>query len=235
MGFASSRTVRKVLLLVTSALVLLGFLYECVDYGQRETALADVLKLFDLNEENNVPALYSAALLLVASVLLGRIAVLQRSNRERLQWVGLAAIFVYLSIDEALEIHEHLKHSRAFLSPEHFLYQDAWVFFGFAGVAAVGLTYAKFVLKLPQRLRDLFLISAGLYVAGALGMEIVGGYWQFVQGKDFVHALLATVEEMLEMLGIVLFISALLQALESFRPQCLAGQQQVKRKRMTHL
>ncbi|MEM1369012.1 MAG: hypothetical protein AAGG02_13545, partial [Cyanobacteria bacterium P01_H01_bin.15] len=65
--------------------------------------------------------------------------------------------------------------------------------------------------------RTLLFISAGLYIFGALGLEIIGGYWQFFQGKDLVHGLLASLEELLEMLGISLFIATLLGVVEESR------------------
>ena len=55
------------------------------------------------------------------------------------------------------------------------------------------------------------MLSAGIYILGALGLEIIGGYWEFFQGeKDFIHAVLASIEELLEMFGIILFINTLL-------------------------
>ncbi|GAB4386509.1 MAG: hypothetical protein Kow00121_53270 [Elainellaceae cyanobacterium] len=208
--------IKKVLTITTLVLVFLGFAYQCIDHlwHKDEIIISNSLSLFNLNEENNIPAFYSALLLLSAAGLLGQIAYLERRSRYRLHWVGLSALFAYLSYDEAFVVHENLKQARIFLTAEHFLYDDAWIFIGFAFVAIVGLLYSRFILKLPQQIRTLFLVSGGIYVSGALGMEVIGGYWQFLHGKDFIHALFATIEESLEMMGVVLFIYALLQLID---------------------
>lgn len=105
-------TTRKVLTITTLILVFLGFLYQCVEHLWGEIALANALSLFDLNGEENIPAFYSAALLLSAAVLLGRIAFLKRRSRYCLYWASLSMLFVYLSVDEAMAIHEDMKQAR---------------------------------------------------------------------------------------------------------------------------
>ena len=57
-------------------------------------------------------------------------------------------------------------------------------------VLIVGLAYARFLFELPAKTRNLFLIAATLYVEGALGIEMVGGYYSSqMGGKDVVLAL----------------------------------------------
>jgi hypothetical protein len=54
-------------------------------------------------------------------------------------------------------------------------------------------------------------MSAGIiFVAGAVGMEMVGGRYVFYNGKEELqYALMVTLEELLEMTGIIIFIYAL--------------------------
>ena len=121
-----------------------------------------------------------------------------------------------MALDEAFSIHEGMKYARKILvlDKDNALYNDAWVFIGMAFLTVFLLIYLRFLKSLNKRVRSLFLLSAGIYILGALGLEIIGGYWEFFQGKDFIHAFLVCIEELLEMFGIILFINTLLGIIE---------------------
>ena len=75
----------------------------------------------------------------------------------------------------------------------------------------------------PTRLR---LIIAGMvYVTGALGMELVGGWhWDTFGGGDTLgYGAITTVEELLEVTGLALLIYALVFHAESFRPRLVGN------------
>lgn len=93
----------------------------------------------------------------------------------------------------------------------------AWIVpYGIA-VLLLGVAYVPFILKLPAKIRKLFLISGSLFITGAVGLEILGGQQDEIYGTyNLVYALLYTVEELLEMLGIALFIYALLLYISDF-------------------
>jgi hypothetical protein len=92
----------------------------------------------------------------------------------------------------------------------------AWSVLGVVFVLAFALVYLPFVLRLESSTRRLFIVSGGLYVGGALGMELVQGWHDGLYGINGTTALITTVEEVLEMLGIVVFIYALLSRLGSY-------------------
>jgi uncharacterized membrane protein len=57
----------------------------------------------------------------------------------------------------------------------------------------------------------LFFLSAGLFLAGTLGLEMAGGRYVEMHGNGtFTYALIATVEETLELIGLVVFLYALM-------------------------
>ena len=59
--------------------------------------------------EANVPTLYSSVALLSSSMLLAFIALAHKRNgSSSLPWVGLALVFLFLSVDEIASIHEKL-------------------------------------------------------------------------------------------------------------------------------
>jgi hypothetical protein len=61
----------------------------------------------------------------------------------------------------------------------------------------------------------LFVAAGSIYLAGALGFELAGGWYlsQADASEDLRYSLLVAAEESLEMSGIVLFIYALLDHL----------------------
>lgn len=172
---------------------------------------------FNLDLENNIPSWYASSALFLCAFLLGVIGVAkqhEQAPRSR-QWLGLAAIFLYLSLDEAASLHEMaMPLGRALLNQLgvssgylHF----AWVIFGMIAVSIVGFSYLGFLRALPTATKRMFVIAGMLYVAGALGIEIFGGKVASQGEMDSMfYAVLVAVEEGLEMFGIVLFNYAVL-------------------------
>ena len=79
----------------------------------------------------------------------------------------------------------------------------------------MALLFSGFLRKLPAETRRNLLVAGAVYVAGALGMEMAGGYYFSVdEVPDFTYAMMAIVEESLEMFGVILFLRGLLRHLE---------------------
>jgi len=53
------------------------------------------------------------------------------------------------------------------------------------------------------------MLSAGLYLSGAIGFEMLGGKSFEVNGLSFTYRVLYTMEETLEMIGLAVFIYTL--------------------------
>lgn len=174
--------------------------------------------LFNLDGERNVPAVYSTLLLASCACLLALIAhASRRKGAGYLYWLILALIFVFLAGDEFFELHERLiKPMRSTFKASGLLY-FAWVIPYTVALGLLALIYFKFVISLPVRTRRLFLIAGLIYVAGALGMELLGGqYYEKARRFDAVYSLVfVTIEELLEMTGLVVFIHALLSYIDA--------------------
>ena len=55
-----------------------------------------------------------------------------------------------------------------------------------------------------------------MFVSGSIGIEIIGGrYLNYYNERDFTFGLLTSVEELLEMMGIVIFVYALIRYMHS--------------------
>ena len=185
--------------------------YKLIAHKEYVTGLA----MINLDGEHNLPALFSIGLLLCASMLLALIAILEGKHRapDVSKWMILAAGFVLMALDEALAIHEKaIEPLRALLGGENLgIFFFAWVIPGIALVAALGVFFLPFMLRLPRRTAIAFAISAAIYLGGALGVELVEGWWR--EGhthRNLVYHFLVSLEEGMEMIGIVAFIHALL-------------------------
>lgn len=187
--------------------------------------LRELFTRFDLDQEPAIPTWFSSMVLLAASVTLGVIAMEKRRGHERFaaHWVGLAVIFLGLSIDEIAGFHELLSlRMQGFHLTGVFYY--AWVIPGSIFVLLFALTYLRFLLHLGRRFGVLFAVSGIIYVFGAVGMEVVGGEMQQRYGMDTVpYQLSVTAEEGCEMLGASLFVYALVCYLQAMMPQVCIG------------
>jgi hypothetical protein len=165
-----------------------------------------LVRLVCLSEEGNLPTWYSANLLALCSLLLAMVAAGKRGQRHHRHWQALAIIFLYISIDEAVCIHEMLNQ---FIDLPGIFY-FGWVIPAGVLVTIFWLSYLRFLIELPARTRLGFLISGATYVGGALGVELVLGYWSALHGTENLgYGLIDALEETLEMLGASMFIYTL--------------------------
>ena len=207
----------RFLLTATIAINFLGLLRNIFEYVWNFEFGYQLLDTFDLNEEQNIPAWYSTIILFVCSLILYIITLEKNQQRDRYyrHWLWLSIIFAYLSLDEAISIHEDFK-LRFLFAKDHILYDDSWVIVLGILVAIFVFSYRRFIFHLPSSTKKMFIVSGFIYVFGSMGMEIVGSFTQEFYGKaSMVHATATTVEEFLEMMGIIIFINTLLSYLSS--------------------
>lgn len=197
-------------------------------YGVEDSRVIErYVSLFYFGWEKNVPSLYSAFGLLSTGLLLFFIsAVTKKSQRPYgRHWFFLGLIFVFLCADEAFELHEHLvTPSRALLgeSATGFFYY-AWIIPYGILVIILGIAYLKFFLAMPRAFFVRCVISGIVFVGGAIGVEGLGGAHDEDFGEDTQLSILATIEETLEMLGVLIFIDALCRYLANELPGARIG------------
>ena len=210
----STNRIFKCLLLLVIGLLLLSIISTTSVRYLPDYPLRDMLEdILSVDKEMSLPTFYSVYAIQACALLLGAIAYLVEVRRERYlrHWQMLSLTFFYLSFDEALSLHEKaIKPIGDFFDTSGVLHY-AWVIPAAVLVAVFFLAYLKFLLALPAKIRSLFVIGGGVFVLGALGMEMVGG--QFVMMglyNSYLYTLLVNCEEFLEMLGILIFMYALL-------------------------
>ena len=209
-------TLKPAITAATLLVVALGILREVVIAAIGTQTVLQDLRHIALDAEHTLPSWYSSALMLLAAMFLfasglhGR----RRAATEHRFWFVLATVFLLFSIDEAVSFHEvAIKPLRALLHSSGVFY-FAWVIPGGIFVAIFGLKSLPFLASLPSRLARRFTVAGLVYVSGALGMELVGGHFVSSQGWDsLAYIASATVEESLEMVGLTMFLHALLDHL----------------------
>jgi len=175
-----------------------------------------LVSAFSFGYEQNFPTYYSALSLLFCAVLLAVVGEARRKARREyaFHWGALAAIFAFLSADEMLEIHEVLIVPVREALHTGGMLRFAWVIPYGILVAAFVLAYRKFLKDLPARTRKRFVVAGTIYVLGALGMELLGSkYYDLHGGENFVYVMHQTIEELLEMAGVIVFAHAIAEYL----------------------
>ncbi|MBE0428495.1 MAG: hypothetical protein IBX61_01320 [Thermoleophilia bacterium] len=165
------------------------------------TLVETIFRLFYVDVERNIPTAFSSLLLLFAALLLAVITVLERkqAGSPASKWGILSFGFLFMAFDEAWSFHERLSKHITWLIPAAAL------------VFVLVLFFLRFWWRLPARTRLAFLISAVIYLGGVMGFELVGAYVAELYGQAGLrYGLTATVEESLEMAGVIVFIWALL-------------------------
>ena len=175
-----------------------------------------LINLFHLNEEWNIPSLFSAMLLISAAMLLSFLAVREKQSaaRDWSKWTVLAVGFFYMAIDEFGYLHEQLiRPGRALLGDRSLgLLYYAWVVPASAIVLVLAVYFLGFLRRLPPWTSRAFILAGAIFVGGAVGIEMLEGRQHLLYGKqDLTYQMYVTVEEAMEMLGVVLFIGALLR------------------------
>lgn len=182
-----------------------------------------VARFFMLQSERSIPTWYSIALITFNIVLLSVNATVCRQTRSGpvLPWVALVGLFVFLSIDEMLSLHERI--GSAIGTRFHIGGDGAgfltfpWVIAGVIFTVAVGVSFIGFLRSLPPRTARLFLLAGGIYVGGALVMEIVEAGTVSEAGMGALYYIEVLIEETMEMAGQALFAFALLDLLARSR------------------
>ena len=190
---------------VVAVLLTASFVSEAFNSVAQVSEDGDV-QLLSLNGDQNVPTWYSSCMLFVCAGLLAIIAAATPANGYKFHWAILSIIFLYLSADEAASIHEKAGSLLAtFINTGDFSHY-LWVLLYGPLVVVFALAYRGFLSRLPPNARRLFFTAGLLYVGGALGMEVVDGLYAVSYGRSsFGYFLLTQVEEVLEMLGVIVF------------------------------
>ena len=214
----SIKSIFNTLLIMACVLVVASVAGQVMKYFVGHPSVHGLVPLFDVNREQNIPTLFSVLLLVTCSILLGLNFYLHRKQEAGLKmyWATLAIGFVFMAIDEFTELHENvgILFKPLIGSYSHGLFYYSWVVPACALIIFLAVFYSSFLFKLPKTTRINFIIAAIIYITGLIGIEMLGGHYHELHGREnLTYSLISTLEESLEMLGLILFIRALLDYL----------------------
>ena len=205
------RSIRNLLTAITAGLLVAHGVVQVGIYGFG--AEKHWLDSLNMDRELNLPTLFSSTLLLVSALLMRRLG--HSSDRIARDWRLLSKIFIFLALDEALQIHEIL------IIPElrhevHPALASTWVV-PYAVLALIMLwRFRQFLGSISTATASRLLQAGAVYIGGAIGMEMIGSFAvrsSLIRLHSPWYGSITGLEEALEMLGIILLIDALLRTL----------------------
>ncbi len=168
-----------------------------------------IVRIVNINLEQSLPTWYATILLVLVAGLAAIIAQ-DTSQPHRKHWFGLAFLFTFLSIDEAISIHEELTIPLREALDMSGVFYFAWIVIGLVLVSLISLIYLRFVFNLPARIRNLTVLAGVVFVGGGIGVEAISAALYEQTGTTAFYSTIGTVEELFEMMGVIIFIRALL-------------------------
>lgn len=214
----STKKTTRLFYLTVATLLSIHIVFEILDVYFGHDYVFGLVKFLKVTNEGVIPTMYSTIALLFSSLLLAIIAYTQKKSKSQYftHWGFLSFIFLFLAMDEALEVHERTSIIFRTLLDTSGVFEHAWVIPYGVGVILLCLGYRKFIISLPPKTKKLFILAGFVYVLGAIGMEIVHPGNFFKDGSyKALGRLCSTLEELFEMGGIVIFIHALLSYIDT--------------------
>jgi hypothetical protein len=180
------------------------------------------MRKFDLDREQNIPTYFSSFILVFSAFLLGVIAGIKQRAKDSYSkhWTLLAIICLFLSLDKSVTLHEfffRLLRSAYNLSG---VLSFVWVILPILSIIIVAAAYVKFFLHLPVKSRIRFFTAGALYLLGAFVLDMVGDWYHWLNGSQSLsYIFVSNVEEILEIVGILFLIHALLRYISANFPE----------------
>ena len=218
LGCSNPRKICSVLAIISLSFFVLHCASEALIHfgGVSEKFYQDFFDAINLDEEFNLTAIYSGLLLYAASFLLKQLALSCRGGDIR-GWMLLRNIFLFLAFDEVFQVHELFVIS-GFRQYVHPSLASIWVIpYGILFVL-FAFKFVPFFLKLRRRVAAFVFIAGGVYVAGAIAFEALNSWFVRtgqISRSGFYYEFISGFEELFEMLGVIIFLYALLLELRS--------------------
>lgn len=211
LGLARQKIVAALLTLALT-LVAVSLVQDLLAYSATVPDTSGKIWRLDVDNEMSVYTWFSSSLILANAALLALITREKAARREGLiwHWGILAVLFVLLSADESLSLHEWLSHLIGQRIQGGGLFHFVWVIPALLACLIGAVSYIPLIRALSPRPRLWLIASALVYLGGAVGMEMVAGRLIEQQGIHTMgYRLLATLEELLEGLGMIMFLHTL--------------------------
>jgi hypothetical protein len=172
-----------------------------------------LVPMFDLDAESNLPSFLQAQGLLACAIALLFVAQHERAAVRPMAhaWLVLSLAFLYLGADEAAMLHDRMgpvAMQTIGSKPNHI----DWVLPMGILASAFALYMIPFLLGIERATALAFALSGAVYVGGAVGVEVLGKILSERYGyESYPYVLSVALEEGMEMLGVAMFLRAILR------------------------
>jgi hypothetical protein len=197
------------ILLVVAHLVTIAmpYIFEGFEHG----LVRLLFSLFFLDGEGNVPAIFSTWLFLLNAVIfliVWKAACLSGDSHKI--WLFLSSVFIFLALDESISIHERLIDPLRQALGATGIFYYAWIIPYGVGVVLLAIIAIPVFWRMQKRIRFWFGLSAATYLVATIGLEMISGKYLVMMNeqKDIVWIFMVTVEESLEMVGLIILVYA---------------------------
>jgi len=211
------RKMIKFLVFFALALIMIHSIILIIYYNVGDPDKFDFIRMFDLDMERNVPTLFSSLILAMSAFCFYLLAnnVSEIAQKKRPYWLGLSGVFLFLSFDESAKIHENLgDYTEQFVDASGYLHYP-WVISYSILVLVLGALYIKFFWKMEKKVFLSFMLSAFIFLSGAIGFELLGAKESSLNGTEsLLYSIFYTIEESLEIFGVIYLLWILLTLLE---------------------
>lgn len=209
----SRRAFIKYISVIAFLLIFLSLIGQFYKYYYNGGFERYITYMFNLDEETNFPTYFSTILLIFSSILTFLIAASKRITKEKysLNWYLISLILLVMSMDEILILHEQISSPiRNLLHTQGFFY-FAWLLPAAIIIMVFLIINLNLFFSLPPKFQKGFFIATSIYFFGAFLMEMIGGkFLSFYGQNNFGYALVTTVEESFELLGLIILLNSLL-------------------------
>lgn len=201
----------RLILAIVAGLVGLHLVLGAGHLTLDDPRVSELYRLFHMGVEQSVPAHFSASLWMFGALLSYRLA---QGATERGYWITLAVLCAFLSFDEALALHERLIEPVRSVTGASGVFHFAWTLVYGPLALLVGLTFSRFLWRLPRAIGAPMVIGGCLFVTGALGFELWESFLVDSTGnqRGLWIRISFTIEETLEMVGLATFLFGLMRA-----------------------
>ena len=209
-----------ILTIITCILIVLSILTKISTFVFNHGFLFGLIPKFDMDKEANIPTLFAVFLLCSASFLFFILSLLPEvqpgckdGQQKRYRFLGF--VFLYLAFDEGSSLHELLINPLRDKFQLTGVFYFSWVIVGAILVGLLALYFYKFIFSRPAYMKKGFILAAFLYLGGALGVEMIGGYYSSMYGElNLTYAMITTIEESGEFFGMLVLLNTLLKGIQ---------------------
>jgi hypothetical protein len=212
----------RIMWLAIGLVIALGFAREIVPLLTADESISRAMRYFAFDRPNALPSWLESLLMAGAALLLFLCARLSRLHdpQNKAHWLALAVLFLFFSADKAVAIHELATFPLRQVLHLTDAFTLSWLLLGAPLLLAGALLCLGFLSRLPRETAICFAIAAGMFVAGAFGLELFSGHVAVNFGREsLAYRLCSSAEETLELAGMALFVQALLQLIAQRAPQ----------------